>query len=408
MRIGSASEQLLSRAAFGAGRSPFSPPSGQGVAALAGRFAALRSGAPAGDAPTFQPSFRFESRFRDVDRFETRVVTETRDVTREEAIEEVRDVYAARDVLEERTRYVSRDIVETRDVFEDRDIREARVQGTKSLSSANSTIGAGISSGSGFSIATADGGEVQVRFDGIDKLSVSVGGTTTEIGFNAIDGSFKKALVDGLNGSGTVSASWTADGKLALSDGSDMTIRALGGNSALNALGLSAGKTKAEVVGTERVKIGTEQVVVGTEMVADGVEAVVVGTERYVAGTETVVVGTRQVKIGEEQVVTGTERVKVGTERVADGVERKLAGLERMNAPPSFWRADGAPRKLPVSVVDVIADVVKFRDSLFSEAEFRSAYGFAAGLKEEDAPKLVGTLRNEAERPQRPDADTRD
>ncbi|HEV7254770.1 MAG TPA: hypothetical protein VGN97_16930 [Mesorhizobium sp.] len=395
MRVDGSSLQLLSQN-LGA-RAGGGPKADQGIAALAGRYGAARAGLNTSDAK-LQPKFSYETRFREEARYETRAVTENRDVLREEAVEEVRDVYATRDVVEERTRFVSRDITETRDVFETRDVIAARVEGTKSLSETTSTLTAGISKGSGFSIQTADGGQVEVKFDSATSLTVKVGKETTKINFGALDGSFKQALVDGLNASGAVSASWSAEGKLVLSDASAMTIKSVGGSSALNALGITAGTTNPSVVGTEQVKVGTQQVKVGTEQVADGTEQVVVGTESYVTGTERVIVGTRQVKIGTEQVVTGTERVKVGTERVADGIERKLVGLERMAAMPSLWGSDNAPKKLLTSVVDVIADTVKFGQSRFSNAEARSAYDFGSSLeKDEEEPQFFPARRGEME-----------
>ena len=53
-------------------------------------------------------------------------------------------------------------------------------------------------------------------------------------------------------------------------------------------------------------------------------------------------------------------------------------------------------------MVDVIADVVKFRDSLFGEAESRQAYRFAAGLDEGSGPEPINTARNGPERPDAP------
>lgn len=390
MQVGLGSGQLLLQN-LGAGRSNWFGQSSQGLnglSGLVGQLAAVKSGGAVSRPGEMKPVFRMEAVYGEQDRFEELTVVERRDVFEEEAIEETRDILAERDIVEERVRYVSRDVTETRDVFEDRAILQTRLEGTKSLSGAGGITAAGVAVGSSFSVAVGQGSAATIAFTGTTKLTVTQNGTTTEFRFKATDGSFKDALIQGLNTVSGLSAALTTDGRLELKSGSErLALANVNGSTALSGLGLQAGTTDPAVVGYERIKTGTEQVVVGTEQVADGTEQVVVGRETYVAGTEVVRVGSRQVKVGEEEVVTGTARVKVGTDRVLEGHTREIIALERTGlpsllAPSSDKRAAAA---LPTSIVDMVAGIVKSRDDMFSEAEGRSAYSFVSTLHEADA-----------------------
>ena len=130
----------------------------------------------------------------------------------------------------------------------------------------------------------------------------------------------------------------------------------------------------------------------------------VTGTEQYVAGTQSVMTKL-MVKIGTEQVALASQPARTGTELGEEVLERKLVGLERMAAVPSLG-GGGVPGKLPTSVVDVIAGVVRFRDSQFGLANPRSAYDFSSASDEDGASRIepTSTRRDEVAPSQRASA----
>jgi hypothetical protein len=327
------------------------------------------------------------------DVFEDRAVTEEqvvlaeRDLYEDRPVYETREIFATRDVFEDRDLYEARDVLEARDVFETRDVYEVRpvhekqpvhethVYGTRDIDNFAKTRAAGIDLGADLALKVGDAAAADVKFVGNKKISVSVGGSSTDFAFDGNAGSFSAGLLRALNSIADLKAEYTTEGKLHLKTSNSQSLmiseitngRRDRSESPLDALGLTAGTTKASVVayrevevgteraavGTERVKVGAEDVVVGTESVKigtvkvktgqesylagtervqTGVEHVKTGSERYAAGTQLVTLGTERVKVGEIQVVVGAEDVKVGTQRMIAGYDRALVGIRRAPA----------------------------------------------------------------------------
>ncbi|HEV7417186.1 MAG TPA: hypothetical protein VGN98_13595 [Tianweitania sediminis] len=256
---------------------------GNSLTSLANSGASAQLGIRQGAMPgTYQPIY--EKAVKEI----REDVTETRDVTRTEAVFEERAITQERAIFAEEA------------VYEDRELRATTVAGDRSLDSIRSLTQANIETGADLAVRVGDGGYAVITFESRSSISVRDGSGTTRYEFDSNKGSFADAVVAAFDGIEGLSASLDERGQLQLQtdDAQDLRIADVAPSwfnrtgSPLAALGLEAGTTQAQVVGVEKVQVGTRQVQVGTEMVVVGSEQVQVGTRTMVIGQETVVVGT--------------------------------------------------------------------------------------------------------------------
>jgi hypothetical protein len=335
---------------------------GTSLTQLANTGAATRMGVRPGSLPgSYQPVYEVKEKRI------TEAVTETRDITRSEA------VYEDRAVTETRAVYADRA------VYEDRDIRTTVVEGDRSISGARSLAQAGIDVGADLSVRVGDGATATIEFESKSRITVKVGSKTARFDFDAKPGAFTDAVVAAFNSIEGLSASLTPEGRLKLETRDAQTLRIADvangwfdwSGSPLDALGLDAGTTRSQVVGSERVQVGTERVQVGTE---------------------TIITGSTRVQIGERQVVVGQETVVTGTTTRTEPGQRVLVGLQDSTAPGvgSLSLLDKLKGGgLPAGYVEALFGILESHESEPSESEVRAVYAETTDDAEKTSGKSV-------------------
>ena len=300
------------------------PSTGAGLASLSNQQASSRLGIRPGEiGGQYRPIYETDTRTAERDVYETHAIARTEDIFEEREVTATEDIYEDRDVTE------TRDIVETRAVFETRDVWAAEIEGSKRLDDKKGLSGANIDTGADFSVAVGNGEKAIVTFASSSRISVTQGGVTQNFAYDNTSGSLANALVSALDSVAGLDASLDGNGKLSLQAAgqTSLTIADVANGfldfsrSPLDKLGLVAGTTQAQVIGTEQVQVGTEQVVIGSE-------TVVVGIERVKTGERQVVLGVERVKTGEQLVAIGMERVRTGTVAQELAGEARLVGFE--------------------------------------------------------------------------------
>jgi hypothetical protein len=306
------------------GAAPDRPTAGAGLASLSNQQASSRLGIRPGEiGGQYRPIYEANTRTVEREAFETRAVARTQDIFEE------REVIGSEDIFEDRDITETRDIFETRAVFEARDVWAAEVQGSKRLDDKKGLSDAKIDTGADFSVTVGNGEKAIVTFASSSRISVTQGGVTQNFAYDNTSGSLASALVSALDSVGGLDASIDSNGKLSLQAAgqTSLTIADVANGfldfsrSPLDKLGLVAGTTQAQVIGTEQVQVGTEQVVIGSE-------TVVVGIERVKTGERQVILGVEWVKTGEQLVAIGREQVRTRTVTQEIVGERNLVGLE--------------------------------------------------------------------------------
>lgn len=227
-----------------------------------------------------------------------------------------RPVFATRNVYEDRAVTEERDVFETRPTYTSRPVYETQVSGTRDLSGFASASAAGLDDRADFSVRVGDQAAATIRFSG-SAIALTIGGQTQNFAYTSASGSFQSALLSALNGIEGLNAALGADGRLALktSEAQNLSLAEVPNGvldfsgTALDKLGLVAGTTTAQQVGTVEEESGTEEVKTGTQTVVVGTERVKVGTERFETGRESYVAGMHLVEDGTERAIVGYDRV---------------------------------------------------------------------------------------------------
>jgi hypothetical protein len=333
--------------------------------------------------------------------FAQRDIVERRDILSQRDVYEDRPVFEEQAVFEDRDVFEDQAVYETRTVYQQQEIRETEVTASRSLSGYTRLSTAGIDTGADFAVTVGSNSAAKIKFNSSTRLTVTVGASSQQFSFNSNDGSWRTALVAGLNSVAGLTAALTSDGRLQLStdDAQSLTIADVANgfldfsSSPLAALGLTAGTSASAVVGydsvaagTEQVQVGTQRVKVGTERIQTGTAQVQVGTqsilaarESYVSGSETVVTGSRHMKVGEKNVTLGSETVRVGSRLVGDGVEEEIVGVQTLQA-NAHWK-----RRAQFDYVSLLFAPIEVRQGPAALDEARAGYTeFGATASDDD------------------------